>query len=373
MESVTQPFVSTVFEPYAGYLHTLPRLCAELVSVLPVEWAAAGLAISAAWLRAAVALIVFAASGGVLRSLPVRLALAALVIVLPAGNTETLNNVANVRWFLLYGVFWALLWRPPSRWQRVLAAVFVALSAASTPLAFFLAPIALLRLTLPGWRDRMITVAYVLGSVAQAGAVLFSSGRPKQGQPFDSEQVVLAAVYRGPLVALTGSEQVVRLYPRFGHWPALAAVVVFAVPVVFALIWGSPAHRFVAVGLHGLVMGANLVANWHVPLQVQHFMVVVGAQRYSIAPCLFFFAAMAVGLDALPQPRWARLTVPATRSVVAVAVVVSICLHATVPAGRVQRTALGGRLDGAPWGPSVAKARESCARGEPVGRVAQEP
>ncbi|WP_112269664.1 hypothetical protein [Lentzea terrae] len=373
LESITKPFAATVFDPYAGYLHTLPRLVAELVSLLPLEWAAAGFAIAAACLRAVVALIVFAASGGVLRSLPVRFALAAVVIVLPAGNTETINNMANLHWFLLYGVFWALLWRPAARWQNVAGAVFVALAAASTPMVVFLAPIALLRLVLPG---RMITIGFFLGSAAQACAVLLSEGRAYSKEAVDPLQLVLAAAFRGPLVALTGSEGVAKFFPRFGFWPALAAVLVFLVPIVFALVWGSPAHRFVAVSavtLHGLVLGASLVANWMGGLEVHYVWAVMFGQRYSIAPCLFLFAALAVGLDTVRRPRWARGTVLTTRVLVTLSVLASIYLHTTAPAGRVHGTALGGRLDGPAWAPGVAKARESCARGESVGRIAQEP
>ncbi|ONI84550.1 hypothetical protein ALI22I_28775 [Saccharothrix sp. ALI-22-I] len=361
VDAVTLPAFSNLVEPYGGYLHTFPRLVAELVALLPLEWTAAGFAVAAAVLRAVVALISFAASGAYLRSMPLRVALAALVVVLPAGNSEPLNNMANLHWFLLYGAFWALLWRNAPRLPVML---FVFLAAVSSPLVLALTPIALLRFALP---RKEVPIAFLVGTLAQGVTMLFAERTPYSQDAVDPVQVALASLLRVPVVAFTGSEQVARIYPEYGNLPILAALVLAAVPIAAGLRWGNRAGRLLVllgVGYSALVIVVSLTANWSAVLQVQHPTVVTAGQRYSIAPCLFLFAAIAVGLDAVPARRWERLTVVAGRSTIALVVVASVLLHfrsATVV------------LTGIPWDDSLARARAQCAGGSPVGRLDHEP
>ncbi len=361
VDAVTLPAFSNLVAPYGGYLHALPRLVAELVALLPLEWAAAGFAVAAAVLRVVVALISFAASGAYLRSVPLRVALAALVVVLPAGNSEPLNNMANLHWFLLYGVFWALLWRDA---PRLPIAPFVFLAAVSSPLVLVLAPIALLRLALP---RKEVPIAFLAGVLTQGAVMLFAERTPYSHDVVDPVQVALASLMRVPVVAFTGSEQVARLYPEHGNLPLLASLVLAAVPVVAGLRWGSQAGRLLVllgVGYSALVIVVSLTANWSAVLQVQHPEVVMAGQRYSIAPCLFLFAAIAVGLDTVPARRWERLAVVAGRSVIALVVVASVLLHLRTAAVV---------LTGVPWDDSVARARAQCAGGSPAGRLDHEP
>jgi hypothetical protein len=364
VDALRKPLGANLVAPYGGYLHTVPRLVAELVSVLPLSWAAVGIAVAVALLRTGVALLVFAASGGYLRSLPVRVGLAALVIVLPAGNSETLGNLANLHWFLLYGAFWAVLWRPASLGLNVLAAAVVLLAGLSSPLVFLLAPLALLRLVLPSWRERLSGLAFAVSLAGQAVAVLFGARVPYSNDAVDPVQVLLASLLRVPVVAFTGSEQVARVYPRFGNWPVLAAVLLALVPVALAVVRGDGAHRFLAwigAGYAGLIIVIVLVANWSVALQVQQPGVVLAAQRYSVAPCLFLLTAVAAGLD--PAHRH-RAMVVASRVVVGVVLLVSIGLHMWTGAGR---------LTGVPWTTSVTEARQRCADGAPDATLVHEP
>lgn len=361
VDAVRFPTLSNLTDPYGGYLHTFPRLVAELVALLPLEWTAAAFAIAAAALRAVVALISFAASAAYLRSTPLRFALAALVVVLPAGNSEPLNNMANLHWFLLYGVFWALLWRNA---PRVPITLFVFLAAASSPLVFVLIPIALLRFVLP---RKELPIAFVAGTLVQGVAVLFAERLPYSHDVVDPVQVVLAGLMRVPVVAFTGSEQVARIYPEFGNLPVIVALVLAGVPVVAGLRWGCRAGRLlVLLGVlySALVIAVSLTLNWSIALQVQHPAVVLAGQRYSIAPCLFLYAAIAVGLDAVPTQRWERLTVLVSRSVIAVAVVASVLVHlrASSPV-----------LTGVSWGESLARGRAQCAAGSSEARLEHQP
>ncbi|PWK83300.1 hypothetical protein C8D88_111185 [Lentzea atacamensis] len=361
VDAVRSPAPGNLVEPYGGYLHTLPRLVAEVVALLPIEWTAAGFAIAAAMLRALVALITFAASGAYLRSGPLRFALAALVIVLPAGNSETLNNMSNLHWFLLYGAFWALLWRNA---PRVPVALFVFLAAVSSPLVYILAPIALVRLFLP---RKEVPIAFLVGLAVQAVAMLFATRTPYSHDEVDPVQVLLASLLRVPVVAFTGSERVSQFYPAHGNLVILVALLVAAVPMVAGLRFGDRAGRtlvLVAAAYSVIVIVACLVLNWTHVLQVQVPEVVMAGQRYSIAPCLFLFTAIFVGLDATPATTWERAVVGGSRYLIGLAVVVSIFAHLRVP---------NTVLKGIPWDESLARARAECAAGAPEARLEHEP
>ncbi|MEU0880205.1 hypothetical protein ABZ345_16515 [Lentzea sp. NPDC005914] len=361
VDALRSPALSNLVQPYGGYLHTLPRLVAELVALLPLEWAAAGFAISAAMLRALVALIAFAGSKAYIRSAPLRFALAALVIVLPAGNSETLNNMSNLHWFLLYGVFWALLWRNA---PRVPVAIFVFLATVSSPLVFILAPIALVRLFLP---RKEVPITFLAGLAVQALAMVLATRSPYSHDEIDPVQVLLASLLRVPVVAFTGSERVSQFYPEHGNLTILVALLIAGVPMAAGFRFADRAGRalvLVAAAYSVIVIVACLVLNWSHVLQVQIPEVVIAGQRYSIAPCLFLFTAIFVGLDATPSKTWERAVVGASRYLIGIAVVVSIFAHMRVPYTV---------LKGIPWDESVARARAQCAAGAQEVRLEHEP
>ncbi|NUT93441.1 MAG: hypothetical protein HOY78_15605 [Saccharothrix sp.] len=361
LDGVKEPFLTNLITPYGGYLHVLPRLSAELVSTLPLGWAAVGFAVSAAVPRALVALITFAASAGYLRSTALRVALAALVIVLPVGNSEPLGNVSNLHWFLLYGLFWVLLWRDA---PRVPALIFIAVATLSSPLAFLLAPLALLRFLVH--RDRLLPTVFAGAAAVQGAVMVFAHRTPYSHDPVDPVQVVLATLLRVPLAGFTGSEQVADLYPRFGNVPTLIALLLIIAPVAAALIWRDRPSRFLAVtaAAYSLVtITLSLVANWTVALQVQQPAAVMTSQRYSVLPCLLLFTAVAVGLDATPA-RGRRLVITA-RTVIALTLLAGIVQHVVDRAGV---------LTGTSWTDSVRTVQAQCSTAtSPVGRFVHEP
>ncbi|MDT7787253.1 MAG: hypothetical protein QOF58_5672 [Pseudonocardiales bacterium] len=360
-DALSSSALHNLVTPYGGYLHTLPRLVAELVALLPIEWTAAGFAITAAMLRGLVALVAFAGSKSYLRSTPLRFALAALVIVLPAGNSETLNNMSNLHWFLLYGAFWALLWRNA---PRVPVALFVFLAAVSSPLIFILAPLALVRLFLP---RKEVPLTFLAGLVVQAVAMVFATRTPYSHDAVDPVQVLLASLLRVPVVAFTGSERVSDFYPANGNLVILLALLVAAVPMAAGLRFADRAGRtlvLVAAAYSVIVIVACLVLNWSQALQVQAPDVVMAAQRYSIAPCLFLFTAIFVGLDATPAKTWERAVVGGSRYLIGITVVVGVFSHLQEP---------DTVLKGVPWDQSLARARADCATGAPQTRLELEP
>ncbi|MCP2168217.1 hypothetical protein [Goodfellowiella coeruleoviolacea] len=362
VDALTQPFGTTLITPYGGYSHSVPRLAAGLVALLPLPWAAAALAISAAALRAGIALLVFTASRGVLRSTPIRVALAALVIVIPAGNWETINNLTNLHWFVLYGAFWVLLWRPAHRWQQVLTAVVLFLASTTSPIALILTPLAVARFALPR-RDWWGGCGFLAGLLLQALAVLGSTRTPYSDAPADLPAAAVSALVRGPLSAVAGPEWAMTLYQRFHLLAAVAALLVVVVLVVPALAPGLAPRRFLAVAAlvcAAVSMGLELVMNWTPVLHVDAPGVLGAGQRYSAAPCLFLLAAVAAGVDAL---RGRRL-IPVVRVAVALVLLAGVAHQYRTPYGR---------LGGVPWGQTVADATIACAQGQPEATLRHDP
>ncbi|WP_112265535.1 hypothetical protein [Lentzea terrae] len=361
VDAVRFPALGNLVTPYDGYLHTVPRLVAQVVALLPIEWTAAAFAIAAAMLRALVALIAFAGSQAYIRSAPLRFALAALVIVLPVGNSEPLNNMANLHWFLLYGAFWALLWRNA---PRVPVALFVCLAALSSPLAFILVPIALVRLFLP---RKEVPITFLAGLAIQGTVMLFATRRSYSNDEVDPVQVLLASLLRVPVAAFTGSERVSAFYPAHGNLVILVALLLVAVPVAAGLWFGDRAGRtlvLLACGYSVLIIVACLVLNWSHLLQVQQQEVVMSGQRYSVLPCLFLYTAIFVGLDTTPAKLWERVAVGAGRYVIGIALVISVFTQLQVPSSV---------RNGIPWHESLARARAECAAGAQDTRLEHQP
>jgi hypothetical protein len=173
------PFWETFTKPYAGYMHAVPRIIAEVAVALPLRDAAAALAIAAAATVSALALIVFRLSADVVERKALRVALAATVLLLPAGGTETLNSVADLHWYLDYTAFWLILFRPKTWAGSALTAAGLALAVMSDPLVVLLTPMLVVQtVTARAWRERFVLVGFVTGGVFQLVAALSTPRGP---------------------------------------------------------------------------------------------------------------------------------------------------------------------------------------------------
>ena len=304
-DAALNPPLANLFEPLGGYFHVIPRLLAEVtVATLPTGAWAAGLAILAASVRAGCALAVFTLSRSHVKSPYTRGAMASTVILLPAGNWDTINNAANLHWFLFFTLMWAMLFRPVGRLAMVAATSFIAFAALSVPLAVVLAPLAVLRLFLPRWRDRVAGLTLLLCVVAVAGSVL-ASDRPREAAPL--LDLLGAAAARGPLTALVGPQGVMELIllggARYVTIATAVACLIFLAAYAGGMVWGRPSERFaialVAV-LGTIVVVLSLYSNW------RDFLVVateLRTPRYSALPALLFTSAAIISVGAIWRTR----------------------------------------------------------------------
>jgi hypothetical protein len=268
--------------PYAGYLHAVPRLVAELVSPLPIPAAAAGLAIAAAIVTGLLALLVYEASGSVLRSRWARGIAAAVVVLVPVGQDEIPNSIANLHWPMLYALFWVLLWRPGQRWVKPIKPAVVLLIALSDILTVVFLPLALWQ-----WarrRDHATLAAYGAGLAAQAAAVMFGHGE----RALQPEPVMWAPwwVIRAVPTGLLGE----RWFGGAGvdkRWLILAAVtwLVVAGLVFLGLRGERPQALWVAA-----LAAVYCVAVYALPVALSG----QATSRYAAAPAMLLVAALAV-------------------------------------------------------------------------------
>lgn len=344
-EAARRTFPGSLFTPYMGYLHLVPRLVAEGAAAAGPERAATFFAIGAAAIVSSLALVVYCATAGHIRSVPLRALLAASVVLLPLGQEEVFNNVANIHWFLIFTSAWVLLWDPESTAGQAVGALVLVLGGLSDPLMAVLLPIALLR----AWsrrdrRGRLLPAAYGIGLLGQlAGMAITGAERQGLEPTFDAARVAGWYAYNVMGRAVVGTAGAPGPSSLFG-WMAAAVVAVSAAAAIAALLKrraALPLAAAVLAGTSGVFFLATVVPTGNV------------TPRYSVVPALLGLSGAAVLADRLRPVLRAR-TVAAAGSVALVILVLGWAANLREP---------NRRSDGPRWSDGVAAARASCTRG----------
>ena len=353
------------------------------MSFLPLPDAAAAFAISGAVIASAVALFVFHASAGHIRSVWLRGLLAAAVLLLPVAPLEIADSGVNTPWYLLFALFWAALWRPRGRGGMALAALVAFLAGASTPLALALAPLLILRMAaLRRVREHAVTAGLAAGLLLQV--------------PVIARRAQLPASTRRPVPAgWSASSPTTWCCRRLGwhlDWWLQAAVgrngatllVGCALAAVFgAIAMTQPARvrlvAAVALGCGFLLAAAAATLSRWVTVEPVHFHFEPGS-RYTTLPIFLMEAAVIVAVDNVvrrarerarpdeqatafgwtPWTGWARAR-GATAAAAALAVALSFGWVTDFRSDN-------GRAGGALWAPVAARWLADCQR-DPDGAV----
>lgn len=352
-DAYTKHAVDNIMHPVNGYFLVVPRLFAEFASLFPVEWGAGVLAATTALFVAAMAVLVYVASGSLLGHPLARAIAAAILAAAPLALT---SSAAAVQFPMLYALFWCALWTPVSRFGRGVLVAFVAICAVSTFLAVLFVPLCMVRL----WarRDRLsaaVLGGFLFGAAVQvAGLVSGVSSRGDISHPRWNPVWAMRSYLTWGLpygfMGQTGGSQA-RVTPEnpavfLGdgtgplYWVgvAVAWLLVLAVLAVALARWTSPRWLFAAVaGLHAVGMFCVLV-------MVQGELVL----RYVFAPSLILVAA----LVALLVP---RSDLPVARAV-APLVVLGLVLALSAVVNRQVDYSIA-----LPWDAQVRQARAFCA------------
>ena len=289
------PF-SLIFTPYAGYLQITPRLLAFPMGILPLSWAAAYFAISAALFTALLGAFVVCSSEGLIRQKYLRAALGLLIVLGPQAREETIVALAPLQFPLVFAAFWAVIALKESRRFLALRVGVVLLAGLSSPLTFGLIPVALV---IAGWRrkrsDFVVIAALALGLLGQL-ITLLSTPTP---DPVSSRTLNgIIGIYGQRVVSATvvGGGWLERAWLHFGTSLSIGAAILVIVGIG---IWGASTQRrqWVYAGL-ALILSPifvifSLNSRGLVPLLVAipGFFTYDG-ERYFVIPILFLVSGL---------------------------------------------------------------------------------
>jgi hypothetical protein len=274
--SLTHGFWDAVFSPYAGYLVFVPRLIAEVATLVPLRYAAATVAIVSALVAALSGLAVWCATGGLIRNPYLRGGLALATLLGPAAGMETLNSAAYAPWYMLFATFWLLLWRPRTTWGAVLTGLFILATGLSTPGVWFFIPLAALRaISISDRRDATIVGSFAIGALVQVPVVLGQ----EQGVALWTEKIWTAYLQRVIDGGLFGQRLGGNLWAHLG-WPFLIALLALVVVGIGVGVWRS-------------TPGARWFAAVAIPTSLVMF--VVSAYQRTVGPNLFWSAGSSGG------------------------------------------------------------------------------
>jgi hypothetical protein len=310
-----------LLQSYGGYLQFVPRLIGQIAALLPIRYASVAFAVGGALVASACGLFAYYASAGHVSSRWLRALVGLSVVLLPVAQLEIADNGVNSIWYLLGALFWAALWRPRTKAGAAVAAVVAFAAAASSPLAFLVAPLFAARaIVVPRrLREHAATVGWALGSLLQVLVILTS--HLSRFAPRDPVNAALYYAHEVLLPAL-GWHLSWQLRDIAGLTGATAIAGGFIV-VVLACVLATQDQRcrvFVVTALAtGLVFTAITSAfAWGGPGQRVTITVEHGA-RYSTVPILLLDAALIVAADTYARRWW-----PRPQAIAAVAALIAV-------------------------------------------------
>jgi hypothetical protein len=163
-------------QPYAGYLHVIPRMVAAVVASVPPRFAAIAFTSLSAVVVGGLALVIFVAARAHIPSVAWRLVLSGTFILLPVAGVELLDTGVNLQWYAMCALFWALLWRPQGVWPRTIQVILCFATTASDPLTALFLPLAAARvIAVRPVKEQAPVLAWAAGLLAQGVTTLVTS------------------------------------------------------------------------------------------------------------------------------------------------------------------------------------------------------
>lgn len=342
-----------IFAPYGGYLHVLPRLAAQgIVNLVPVENFAAGMAFVSCSVVAVVAYLTFHCAAALTSNPWVRLAWAAIPVLLSVGPYEILGNTANLHWYLLWLVPWLLLKPAQSRPEAVMLFLAAGMSALTEVISVVFLPLVLLHI-----RDKAFWPAragLLIGAGLQIGTTLLYPRSAGDGHALDPVSVVMGWFINVAGVVFFGSSRNMGLnILNFGAGPVVLAFLPIAAALAYLLVRAKREHRALALGFVTASFGvwaACVMANPGAEFNYAHLTESQWGQfslsRYSTVPAMFILALFPLLAMSLRRP---ATPVPA-----AVLASFAVLLAASYFPTQVSRE------QGPSWSQGVAGARAAC-------------
>lgn len=372
--------VDTLLQPYAGYLHLLPRMVVDLGYALPTARYAQVVSLSSCLIVGVVCALVFVLSRDVVRPWPFRLVLAAVPVVLPLAPYEISGNAANLHWYLLVLVPWVFAHRSRTWWGAVALAVVAGLAVLTEPQTIVFLPLLLLAWTQLGTVSGRsargarllplpVTVVALAGAVAQVATTVTHPRDRTPGAPAFHD--VLAGFLLRPVAGAWDPDlgRVLAAVVAQGWARVLVPAGVLLLVLVAGVVVGPARTRWVVVALalgSGGVWWAALLTNggvgvpWASPTAA---MAAIPPQRYAAAAGLLLVSAAVVAAAALVDTaRWSRVAERTGGAGRLVGALAAWCVVAAVVASAVLHVApTDTRRSGGPvWAEQLPAAAEAC-------------
>lgn len=345
---------------FMGYLHTAPRLIAELATWTPLEDAPLVISLLTCLVVALLAVYVFRASSAWVASPLLRVVLALSVVFVPVTARDIAGTVNNLHWYMLYASFWAVISARGSRTWFAISAALVAMTALSDPLCGVLLPLAIARaVRLGGGREWALPGAIVFAVIANVA--LRDDSVDRVG---GVDVAVIPRIFAERVTSslLVGDRY---LHDVFGGrtgslfaWASLAAVA-FVIGLGARRLRGRRAWLLAGATTLSIVFFLIPVITRGTDLLVPDIPWALGASRYMYLPIMFLLTAVVAVAD---RP---GSSTPARRLHVR-----ELALSVAVVAAMVANYGAEHRTTGGPrWGPAVGDAKDACRAGHPVGSV----
>ncbi|MFT4232714.1 MAG: hypothetical protein QM606_08090 [Leucobacter sp.] len=344
--------------PYAGYSHAVPQATASLVwDLVPIELRAVAVTAAACVIVGSVAGLIFLFTRDWGLGLAGRLLFAGITVLAPGLGYETLGNLTNLHWYLLWLAPFLFLFRPRSWWVSALLCVVALFLLATEIQAVLFLP--LLLWSVRDLRRWPIAAGAVLGAGIQV--VAYVSHEAVRGQSgANLSATLLGYLLQVPLTAFTGSgPSSSALVGRAGWWIAVTALIPFlACAVWFA--WASIRRALLA----SLFLVASIIiwstGFWLNFLPEFDFAALSDADlrsgvpllRYATPAVMFLFAPVALAIGRI------HMACASAPGVATTAIAVLLCL-AVFTAGLI-RADHPIRADGPTWRSLLPTARTMC-------------
>jgi hypothetical protein len=362
------PIASLVI-PYAGYLHTIPRILASItVTFAPVAGWADAMTAGACVVAGLLAAIVYVCCRDVVPWLPARILVACFTVLAPLAPREVLGNAANLHSLVLWTMLWLLLYTPRTRTGAILLGSVALLGAATEIQCLLLSPLVLLLLRWRNRRRRPVIVGFGAGLVLQLVVTLLWPRPPSGHPPVEPLSIAYGYLINAAMPLATPQDSIGPVLAGSGPLVGLLVFAVVAGAFTYVLVRGGTHQRIAACGLLAgslAVYSASVVSNPNTFYDYARFdrdeLAQVWLARYGVVPSMML-AAIVVLATALAVARrssgGARRTLGERRRIagtVALAVVAALLLAQFIP----QFTR---RSAGPEWSPQVTAAARSCER-----------
>jgi len=357
---------SSLVISYDGYQHLVPRLVTDLVVLVAAPGAYAVV------LTATCCAVVGLVAGAVhlfarprLRSDVASVGLALVVVLVPVAPLEVLGNVANLHWYFLFLLPFALLFRPATTRGTVGQSLALVLAALTEVQAVLFLPLVLLgvrhRRSWPG------LAAFVVAVALQVWSTLTFPRVRGQAPPLGADDVALGYLAQPvtSLVSTSAREASVLLGEHGWRLPVAVLVVVAVAWVTVLAARRSPRSTLALVLLvAGPVLWATDVVLNRSPLTEYGedgaaLLEQAGYLRYAVVPAALLLCGLPLAADRLIDA-----SRPGVRALAAVPL--AALLAVAVVGGVPDRTT---RTDGPDWSRSVQQVVADCRDDAPEGRI----